>query len=444
MPTRILMAALLLAALPILDTSADETWPQFRGVGATGVASDDLRLPESWDTTENVQWVTDIPGWGWSCPIVWKDKVFLTTVVSDSEYELPKKGLYLGGGRSAPPKGTHQWLVYCFDLKSGGLRWKQEAHRGQPQVSRHPKSTFASETPTTDGERLYVLFGDVGLYCYSLEGEPLWSHRIEAKKTMADYGAAASPIVHGNQVVLVYDNQEQSYIAAFDTKTGAQNWRTNREERSTWATPLVWQNSRRTEIVTAGKLKNRSYDLAGNLLWEFDGRMSNLIVPSPLAAHGMLYLTSGYVGDAHRPVYAIKPGGEGDITPEGDPATSEFIEWYQPEAGPYNPSPIVYGDYYYTLYDRGFVTCHDAHTGKQVYGKQRFAPGASFTASPWAYNGKLFFLSEDGDTYVIEAGPNYKLLGTNRLDELCAATPAVSQGRLLIRTASKLYSLSGE
>jgi outer membrane protein assembly factor BamB len=439
--SRTLIAALLLALLPIFATSADENWPQFRGPGATGVASDDVRLPSSWDRTENLQWVADIPGWGWSCPIVWEDQVFLTTVESDSEYELPKKGLYLGEGRSEPPEGTHHWLVYCFDLKSGDLRWKREAHRGRPQVSRHPKSTFASETPVTDGDRLYVLFGDVGLYCYSLAGEPLWSHKIEAQKTMSDYGAAASPIVHGDQVVLVYDNEEQSYIAAFDTKTGAPNWQMDREERSTWATPLVWQNSHRTEIITAGKRKNRSYDLSGKLLWEFDGRMSNLIVPSPLAAHGMLYLTSGYVGDAHRPVYVIKPGAEGDITPEGDPAASEFIEWYQPEAGPYNPSPIVYGDYYYTLYDRGFVTCHDARTGKQVYGKQRFAPGASFTASPWAYNGKLFFLSEDGDTYVIEAGPNYKLLGTNPLDELCAATPAVSQGRLLIRTASKLYSL---
>ena len=423
---------------------AEENWSRFRGPGADGVANDDVRLPDTWSSTENIKWVADVPGWGWSSPIAWGDRVFLTTVVGDNEYESPKKGLYLGRGRSEPPKGMHHWLVYCFDRRSGKVLWKHEAHRGEPKVSRHPKSTYASETPTTDGDRLYVLFGDVGLYCYAVDGKPLWSHEFEAKKTFFGYGTAASPIVHAGQVIMVYDNQEQSYIAAFDAKTGKQRWRTDRNENSTWATPLVWRNTHRTEIITPGKRKNRSYDLTGKLLWEFDGRMSNLIIPSPFAAHNMLYIASGYIGDAHRPVYAIKPGASGDITPKNDPSASEFIAWYQPKASPYNPSPIVYGDYYYTLLDRGFVTCHDARTGEEVYGKKRFAGGATFTASPWAYNGRLFFLSEDGDTYVIEAGPEYKLLRTNSLAELCLASPAVSRSSLLIRTASKLYCLTQE
>ena len=437
------LGAMFLVGL-VACADAEENWSRFRGPRADGVAKDDVRLPDTWSNTENVKWVADVPGWGWSGPIVWGDRVFLTTVVGDKEYEAPKKGLYLGRGRSEPPKGVHHWLVYCFDLRSGKVLWKHEAHRDEPKVSRHPKSTYASETPTTDGERLYVLFGDVGLYCYAVDGKPLWSHKIEAKKTFNDYGTAASPIVHAGQVIMVYDNQEQSYIAAFDTKTGRERWRTERNENSTWATPLLWRNALRTEIITAGKRKNRSYDLTGKLLWEFDGRMSNLIIPSPFAAHDMLYIASGYVGDAHRPVYAIKPGASGDITPEDDPSASEFIEWYQPKASPYNPSPIVYGDYYYTLFDRGFVTCHDARTGKEVYGKKRFAGGATFTASPWAYNGRLFFLSEDGDTYVVETGPEYKLLRTNSLGELCLASPAVDRGNLLIRTASKLYCLTQE
>jgi outer membrane protein assembly factor BamB len=294
----------------------------------------------------------------------------------------------------------------------------------------------------TDGKRLYVLFGDIGLYCYDFSGKPLWSRKIEARKTFFDYGAAASPILHDDQLVMVYDNQEESYIASYDAESGKQLWRTKREEKSTWATPFIWENEKRAEIVVCGKRKNRSYDLSGKELWEFDGRMSNLVIPSPFAAHGMLYITSGYVGDAHRPVYAIKPGGSGDISLKDKETSNDFIAWYLPKAGPYNPSPIVYGDYYYTLFDRGFLTCHDARTGEEVYGKKRFAPLASFTASPWAYNGKLFFLSEDGDTYVVEAGPEYKLLQTNRLDELCLSTPAVSQGNLLIRTASKLYCIT--
>ncbi len=422
--------------------AADENWPRFRGPTANGVAKDDPRLPKRWNKTENVVWQAEIPGWGWSSPVVWGKKVFLTAVLSDEEYEGPKKGLYLGRGRHKPPEGIHHWLVYCLDIESGEILWKREAHRGEPKSPRHPKSTYASETPTTDGERLYVLFGDVGLYCYNLDGEPAWSHRIEPEMTLMGYGAAASPVVHGDQVIMIYDSQGDSYISSFDTRTGEERWRTERNERSSWATPLVWENELRKEIVTAGKSRIRSYDLDGKLIWELRGRMSGLVIPSPLASFGMVYITSGYVGDIHRPVFAIKPGGSGDITPKGKEPTNEFIRWYQPKAGPYNPSPIVYGDHYYTLHDRGFMTCHDARTGKEVYGKQRLPVGASFTASPWAYNGKIFCLSEDGDTYVVEAGPEFKLLETNSLDELCMASPAACQGKLLIRTASRLYCLS--
>jgi outer membrane protein assembly factor BamB len=341
-----------------------------------------------------------------------------------------------------PDKGVHHWMVYCFDLKTGRELWKHEAHFGEPKIPRHPKSTYASETPTTDGKRLYVLFGDVGLYCYDLNGKPLWSHAIEPKKTFFDYGTAASPVVHDGQVIMLYDNQEQSYLASFDAETGKQLWRTERDETSTWATPFIWKNELRTEIVTCGKRKNRSYDLSGKLLWEFDGRMSNLVIPSPFAAHGMLYISSGYFADKRRPVIAIKPGATGDISLKGTETSNKFIKWFQPKAGPYNPSPIVYGDYYYTLYDFGFITCHNAITGKEVYGRKRFS-GASFTASPWAYNGKLFFLSEDGKTYVVKAGQEFQLLHTNDIDDFCLSSPAVSQGNLLIRSASKLYCITG-
>ena len=393
------------------------------------MAVDNDSLPVTWSQTENVQWVADVPGWGWACPVIWGDQVFVSTVVADEEHEAPKKGLYQGMGVRTPAPGTHHWMVYCFDLKTGSVRWKREAHTGQPQVPRHPKSTYASETPTTDGQRLYVLFGDVGLYCFDFDGNPLWSHEIEPKGTFFDYGAAASPIVHDGQVIMLYDNLEQSYLASFDGKTGDPLWRTERAEATTWATPFVWENELRTEIVTCGRQMNRSYDLSGKLLWEFDGRMSGLVIPSPFAANGLLYITSGYVGDKHRPVFAIKPGAAGDISLTDNATSNEFIAWYLPTAGPYNPSPIVYGEHYYTLYDRGFLTCHNALTGDEVYGKQRFAPGASFTASPWAYNNRLFFLSEEGDTYVVEAGAEFKLQQTNSLDELCLSTPGAESGK---------------
>jgi outer membrane protein assembly factor BamB len=413
-----------------------------------GVVRDDARLAEQWSKTENVRWVTEVPGRGWSCPIVSGRKVFLTAVINEKEYERPKKGLYNGAGRAEPPEGMHRWIVYCLDLDSGKILWKQEVHQGQPQVPRHPKSTYASETPVTDGQRVYVLFGDVGLYCYDFEGRQLWSHRIEPKKSLFNYGAAASPAICGDLVIMVYDNLEDRYIAGFDAKTGEQRWRTARPAlavlgtRSTWATPLVWKNDLRTEIITSDYGCVRSYDAAGRMLWVLKAPTSNLVIPSPIAAHGMVYVTSGYVGDRDRPVYAIRPGAEGQSEVGTNPAGHPHIAWSQPQAGPYNTSPIVYGDYYYTLLDRGFMTCHDARTGTEVYGKTRFPEGATFTSSPWAYNDRVFCLSEDGDTYVVEAGREFKIVGINRLDEFCLATPAVADGNLLLRTASRLYCIA--
>ena len=433
-----------LLAVICLSTSAaaQDDWPRFRGPNADGVAPDNAALPTKWNNTDNVAWAADVPGWGWSCPIVWGDRIFVTTVISDEKNLTPSKGLYLGQGVRTPAKGIHHWVVCCFDLNTGKELWKHEAHTGQPKVPRHPKSTYASETPTTDGERLYALFGDLGLYCYGLDGKPLWSQEIEPRKTVLDYGAAASPVVHDGQVIVVYDNLKGSWIAAFDAKTGDERWRKPRDETHSWATPFVWTNEVRTEIVVPGKKRNRSYSLDGKLLWEFDGKMSNLVIPSPFAAHGLCYIASGYVGDPHRPTFAVRPGASGDIAPDGDFKNAEFIAWYQGRSSSYNPSQIVYGDHLYTLFDRGFLTCHDAKTGEEVYDKRRFTPLGSFTASPFAYNGHLFFLSEDGLTYVVKAGPEFEIVERNDLDELCISSPAVAGDKLLIRTASKLYCLT--
>ncbi|MHC4876956.1 MAG: ankyrin repeat domain-containing protein [Planctomycetota bacterium] len=439
MKSRLTLIAILLYSTSL---TADDQWPRFRGVNGTGVAPDHEALPTRWTTTENVSWVADVPGWGWSCPIVWDGRVFVTTVVSDQQNLKPSKGLYLGQGVREPAKGVHHWVVYCFDLKTGRELWKHEAHTGEPKVPRHPKSTYAAETPTTDGERLYVLFGDLGLYCYDLDGKPLWSQPIQPKKTFLDYGAAASPVVHDGQVLVVYDNLEESWIASFDAATGDERWREPRDETHSWATPLVWENDVRTEIVVPGKKRNRGYSLDGEVLWEFDGRMSNLVIPSPFVAHGLCYIASGYIGDRHRPTFAIRPGATGNIAPDGMYSDSEHIAWYQTQASSYNPTQIVYGDYLYTLYDRGFLTCHDAKSGEEIYSKHRFEPRGSFTASPWAYNGHLFFLSEDGLTYVVKAGPEFEIVGTSDLGELCLSTPSISGDRLLIRTASAVYCLT--
>jgi outer membrane protein assembly factor BamB len=419
---------------------ANDRWPQFRGPQSLGVA-EDPSLPDKWSTTENVAWRADIPGTGWSSPIVWGNRIFVTSVISSVEAEKPKKGLYFGGERKGPAD-EHRWVVYCVDWNTGKILWQREAHKGVPHSSRHLKNSYASETPVTDGERVYAYFGNVGLFCYDMNGKLLWAKNWGAFKTRYGWGTAASPVLHANRIFIVNDNDEQSFIVALDKKTGRELWRVNREEGSNWATPFVWENDARTEIITPGTKKVRSYDLDGKLLWELAG-MSSISIPTPFSKFGMVFITSGYVMDNLRPVYAIRPGAAGDISLKEGEKGNRYVAWFQPQAGPYNPSPIVYGDYYYTLLDRGFFTCHDAKTGKEVYGKQRMDPAAgAFTSSPWAYNGKIFCMSEDGDTFVIQAGPEYKLLGKNSLDEMCMATPAIARGSLIIRTATKLYRIT--
>jgi outer membrane protein assembly factor BamB len=430
-----LVLSLLLTAL------ANDRWPQFRGPQSLGVA-EDPQLPDKWSATENVAWKTDIPGMGWSSPIVWGDRIFVTSVISAGEIEPPKKGLYFGGERRDIPKDEHRWMVYCVDWRTGKILWQQEAFRGAPKTTRHLKNSYASETPVTDGERVYAYFGNAGLFCYDIKGNLIWKQMFEPRKTRFGWGTAASPVVYKDRLYIINDNDEKSFFAAYDKKTGQEAWRVEREVGTNWATPYVWENKLRTEIIVPATKAVRSYDLNGKVLWEFKG-MSSIVIPTPFSKFDLLYIASGYVGDQHRPVYAIRPGASGDISLKQGETSNEFIAWYLPQGGPYNPSPIVYGDYYYTLYDRGFFTCHDAKTGKEVYGKQRIDPAAgAYTSSPWAYNGKIFCLSEDGDTFIIQAGPEYKLLGKNSLDEMCMATPAIVRGSLIIRTASKLYRIS--
>lgn len=420
--------------------SADD-WPQFRGPTMDGIIKDNPNLPEKWGTTENVEWKTEIPGLGWSSPVTWGNKVFLTTVVADGKFEQPKTGLYLPLGREKPPQISHSWFVYCLDLESGKVLWRKLVHEGVPNIPRHPKNTYASETPTTDGEQVYALFGDLGLFCFDMNGNELWKVEIAPQKTRANYGSGASPIIYDGKVIVVYDNEEASWIAAFDPKTGKEIWKTPRKEITTWATPYIWKNELRTEVVTSGQLRIRSYDLDGKLLWDMEGRMSHMTIPTPFSSHGLLYVNSGCSMESHRPIYAIRPGASGDITLGKDETSNKYVAWYKPVGSARHPSSIVCGDYFYSLFDEGFLTCHDARNGKEVYGKQRLEPGATFTSSPWAYNGKIFCLSEEGDTYVVEQGAKFGVAGKNTLDEMCMASPAVVGSRLIIRTASKVYSI---
>jgi outer membrane protein assembly factor BamB len=435
--------AALVAFGTVLGTSsapAQENWPQFRGPGSRGV-SEETDLPDTWSKTENVVWTCKVPGRGWSSPVIWGDRIFLTSGEQlKGKIEKVKPGLYLFGERATPL--PHRWTVYCIDFKSGKILWEKVAHEGTPIEGHHLKNSPASETPVTDGERVYAYFGNVGLFTYDMNGKLLWKKDLGKYKTAYNWGTAASPVLHGDRLFIVNDNEEHSFVTAIDTKTGKQIWQVDRDEKSNWATPYIWQNDLRTELVTCGKKKVRSYSLDGKLLWELDG-MSSIVIPTPFSVHDLLYVTSGYVMSNRKPIFAIKPGGKGDISLKGKQTSNEFIAWFQPKGGPYNVSPVVYGKELYVLYDRGLLSAFDALTGKPMYDPSPVRLGGQYTASPWAYNGKLFCLSEQGETLVIPTGgAKPEVVHKNELDELCMATPATSRGSLFIRTESQLYRIA--
>jgi outer membrane protein assembly factor BamB len=332
--------------------------------------------------------------------------------------------------------------MYDVSLKTGRIRWQRDMATAVPTEPKHMKNSYASETPVTDGQRVYGYVAGAGLFAFDLNGKPIWSTPMAPVTMRQGWGSATSPILHDGRLYLLNDNEDTSFLAAYEAKTGKEIWRVDRDQGSSWSTPFVWKNDRRTEIVTIGSSKVRSYDLSGRPLWELSG-LTNLNIPTAFAAHGLLFVNSGFRVEKFRPVYAIRPGASGDISLKPGETSNQYIAWMQPTLGTYNPSSIVYGDYYYSLYDTSFFASNDARTGREIYPRQRISGDSTgFTASPWAYNGKIFVMSEDGDTFVIQAGPEFRLLGKNSLGEMTLATPAVADRSLIVRTASKLYRIA--
>ncbi len=435
------LLALAMACGLASPLSAGENWPQFRGADSQGFSTNS-DLPEHWSDSENVAWKVDVAGRGWSSPITWGDKIFLTTVVNLGEDVTPKKGLYFGGERAKPPESEHQWKVICLDLKTGKILWEQLAHQGVPATPIHIKNSYASETPVTDGQRVYAYFGNLGVFCFDLDGKPLWKKEIEPHKMRYGWGTAASPAVYQDRLYVVDDNDEDSYLLALNARDGSEVFRVDREEKSNWATPYVWKNSKRVELVVPGTKRNRSYDLEGRLLWELGG-MSSITIATPYSKDGLLYLSSGYVMDKAKPLVAVRPGASGDISLGDDETSSEFVAWCNKTAASYNPSSLLYGDLLYVLYDMGYFACFDPQTGEEIYARKRIPDGKAFTCSPWAYGDKAYCLNEDGVTFVMRAGKDFEILHSNTLaeDDMCMATPALVGNRLLLRTATRLYCI---
>jgi outer membrane protein assembly factor BamB len=565
----ILAVGLGMALVPAVGRGGD--WPQFRGPGGGGVA-EEKRLPAEWGKDRNIAWKVKVPGYGWSCPVVWGDKVFVTTAVSDKQKkpgmggfpgfgggfpgggpggfpgggpggpggfpgggfpggrggrgpgafggppqpgqvlpaslqqtlkltaeqkkqveELQKeadagldkiltegqrkqlkemragfgpggrggfggpggfggKGGFggpggfgpMGGGK--PPDTVYKWEVYCLSAADGKVLWYRTAAERRPALGINPANTYASETPVTDGERVFAYFGGTGVFCYDFAGKLVWKKDLGAYRTMFGHGSASSPVLDAGRLFIQCDNEEKSFLVALDARTGQELWRVGRPERTSWATPLVWKNRLRTEVVCLSSPRVRSYDPAtAKQLWELAG-FSGQPKASPVGSPDLLYVGieggfGGFGGGGGRPLFGVKAGASGDITLKSGARSGDGVAWLQPQAGPSKASPLLYQGYLYVVGDRGdLVNCFDARTGKQVY-KERLQGATGFTASPWASGGKVFFLDDGGTTYVIQAGPQFKMLATSPIDETCWATPAAAHGALYLRGVEYLYCI---
>lgn len=416
-------------------------WPAFRGVNASGVA-DGQDPPVTWDvkTGANVRWKTPIPGLGHSCPVVWGDKVFLTTAVGGNT--SLKTGNY-GDPGSVPDTSKHSWQLLCLDRETGKVLWTKTAFEGVPKIKRHLKGSQANCTPATDGKRVVVCFGSEGLYCYDFQGTQLWKRDLGAIDSSFalereyEWGFASSPVLHDGLVILQCDLSRDSFLAAYRLDDGSRVWSTPRDEIPSWSSPMVWANAKRTEIVTNASQYARGYDPAtGKELWRL-AKKSEATVPTPVGNRDLVFVMSG--NRPIQPVIAVRAGATGDVSLKPGEEKNEFVAWGKLRGGPYMPSPVLYGPHLYTCGNAGMVTCYDAATGKEVY-KERLG-GTSYTASPVAADGRLYFASEQGEVRVVKAGPGFELLAVNPLGESVMASPAVSGGVLYVRGQHHLFAL---
>ncbi len=440
-------AVLSLAAflIPIGAVAAAPNWPSFRGPGGTGVAAGQ-HPPTTWEVEkgENLQWKTAIPGLAHSSPIVWGDRLFLTSSVSSNPDPYLRIGLY-GASPDHPEDIEHDFRVYCLDRKSGKILWEKSAHKGIPKIKRHIKSSHANSTPATDGKHLVSFFGSEGLYCHDLEGKLLWKKDLGLLDAGAfnapevQWAFGSSPIIHDGQVIVQCDVNNQSFLASLAVETGKESWRTPRDVFACWGTPTICTSGGQTQIVANGYTYMGGYDFkTGKELWRLSGG-GDVPVPTPFVAHDLIFITNAH--GPLRPIYAIRPSARGDISLAKGKKSNEFIAWSEPKRGSYIPTSIAYGDHLYVGDDRSILSCYDAKSGKKVYRKRLAGKKNAYSASPVAADGKIYFTSEEGEIHVIKAGPVYGLLATNTMGEPCLATPAIAGGMIYVRTSKHLYGI---
>jgi len=440
----------------------NNNWPKFLGPDS-GMILSSTDLPESWNDSTTVRWTQAMDGESWSSPIISGNKVFYSSAVIVKE--APKKAEEApapppppaggnnpqpGNGNTPPPpapqeednsykEAVYRWQLTCLDVSTGEELWKAVSYEGNPRIKKHVGSTYACETPVTDGEHVWVYYGMLGVYCYDMNGNLVWQQDPGAYPTANGWGSGSSPVLYNNTLYILVDNEEQSFLVAYDAQTGAEKWKVNRDEKTTYSTPVIWKNTQRTELVTTGS-KARSYNPeTGELLWEL--KMSGSAIPTPAVSSETIYIGNAGGPNAPGPLFAVKAGGSGDITPAPDVTTSAYVMWSDTLAGVANPSPLLYNGLLYLLASRGGeIVCLDAATGELVY-KDKVAKAGACWASPWILNDKIYFYDEKGATQIIQAGPEFKVLGTNSLDDKFWASIAATEDAFIIKGVKNLFCI---
>jgi outer membrane protein assembly factor BamB len=433
-------------------------WPSFRGPEAAGIAEGESGapgaaaalgwkiLPERWNpaTGENILWRTPIPGLAHSSPIVWGDLVFVTSAISSRKDATFKPGLY-GDGDASDDRSRHRWMLYAVDKRTGKIRWERAAAEGEPLNRRHIKSTYASASPATDGRIVVAWFGSQGVYAYDLAGALRWKVDLGRVDMGAydipsyEWGPASSPIIWNGLVIIQCDTQADSFLLALDAETGETVWKTDRRELPSWGTPTVVTTSAGPELITNASNFVRGYDpKTGRELWQLGGS-SKITAPTPIFAGGLHIIASGRAPE--RPVFAVKPGARGDLTLPKDATSSAQVAWSKTGRGSYMPTPLAYRGQLYVLANNGVLDAYEIASGNEIYRQRLPLVGSGFSASPVAADGKIYLTNEDGEILVVEAGPAFKLIATNSMGETVMATPALSQGVMLVRGSASLFAI---
>lgn len=435
-PRHVAAALLVTGAIACASSASAQQWSSFRGSDTSGVDAAG-QPPTTWDVARgtNVAWSTPIPGLGHSSPVVWGDRLFVTSAVplASSGGAASDEAVNLKDGNSVASTARHAWRLYCLDRGTGRIVWERTAHEGLPRVKRHSKASQASASPATDGTHVVAMMGSEGLYAYDMSGTPLWTKDLGrlnqgyVDDQTAEWSPGSSPVIHDGLVIVQNDRHADSYVVAFDVKTGQQKWRVGRDEMPSWATPLVVAGPRPT-IVTNSPRFIRGHDAAtGRELWRVE-EGSQVKVPTPVVFEDLVIVTGGWPNGG-RPIIAIRT------------ATGE-VAWKLERGSSYTPTPLVYQGVLYVCIDNGILSAYDPRTGKRHY-QQRIAPDAGgFSASPVAAAGRIYFASEDGVVFVVRAGTTFELLARNDMKEMMLATPAVVGDTMFVRTRTHVVAIT--